>query len=131
MGDLQRAHINRCRESGEPFMGERYGQLMEAERHPEEQLAKLQAEVDAARREFHASKEARDALDHPCPNLLAGAWVFAKAGRDAKDPVSRMMADMTAMMLRVLIQQAVEEQRRRERDAAPFPVGQWISGAGT
>ena len=117
-GDLQRAHINRCRESGEPFMGERYGQLMEAERHPEEQLAKLQAEVDAARREFHASKEARDALDHPCPNLLAGAWVFAKAGRDAKDPVSRMMADMTAMMLRMLIQQTMEEQRRREREAA-------------
>lgn len=117
-GDLQRAHITRCRESGEPFMGERYGQLMEAERHPEEQLAKLQAEVDAARREFHASKEARDALDHPCPNLLAGAWVFAKAGRDAKDPVSRMMADMTAMMLRMLIQQAMEEQRRREREAA-------------
>ena len=95
-GDLQRAHIDRCRESGEPFMGERYGQLMEAERHPEEQLAKLQAEVDAARREFHASKEARD----------------------AKDPVSRMMADMTAMMLRMLIQQAMEEQRRREREAA-------------
>lgn len=117
-GDLQRAHITRCRESGEPFMGERYEQLMEAERHPEEQLAKLQAEVDAARREFHASKEARDALDHPCPNLLAGAWVFAKAGRDAKDPVSRMMADMTAMMLRMLLQQAMEEQRRREREAA-------------
>ena len=117
-GDLQRAHIDRCRESGEPFMGERYEQLMEAERHPEEQLAKLQAEVDAARREFHASKEARDMLSHPCPNLLAGAWVFAKAGRDAKDPVSRMMADMTAMMLRMLIQQAMEEQRRREREAA-------------
>lgn len=117
-GDLQRAHIDRCRESGEPFMGERYGQLVEAERHPEEQLAKLQAEVDAARREFHASKEARDALDHPCPNLLAGAWVFAKAGRDAKDPVSRMMADMTAMMMRMLLQQAMEEQRRREREAA-------------
>ena len=117
-GDLQRAHINRCRESGELFMGERYGQLMEAERHPEEQLEKLQAEVDAARREFHASKEARDMLSHPCPNLLAGAWVFAKAGRDAKDPVSRMMADMTAMMLRMLIQQAMEEQRRREREAA-------------
>lgn len=114
-GDLQRAHIDRCRESGEPFMGERYEQLMEAERHPEEQLAKLQAEVDAARREFHASKEARDALNHPCPNLLAGAWVFAKAGRDAKDPVSRMMADMTAMMLRMLLQQAMEEQRRRGR----------------
>ena len=117
-GDLQRAHIDRSRESGEPFTGERYGQLMEAERHPEEQLAKLQAEVDAARREFHSSKEARDALNHPCPNLLAGAWVFAKAGRDAKDPVSRMMADMTAMMLRMLIQQAMEEQRRREREAA-------------
>ena len=104
-GDLQRAHIDRCRESGEPFMGERYEQLMEAERHPEEQLAKLRGEVDAARREFHDSKEARDALNHPCPNLLAGAWVFAKAGRDAKDPVSRMMADMTAMMLRMLLQQ--------------------------
>ena len=117
-GDLQRAHIDRCRESGEPFMGERYEQLMEAERHPEEQLEKLQAEVDAARREFHASKEARDMLSHPCPNLLAGAWVFAKAGRDAKDPVSRMMADMTAMMLRMLLQQAMEEQRRREREAA-------------
>lgn len=62
--------------------------------------------------------EARDALNHPCPNLLAGAWVFAKAGRDAKDPVSRMMADMTAMMLRMLLQQAMEEQRRREREAA-------------
>lgn len=59
-GDLQRAHIDRCRESGEPFTGERY----------------------------------------------------------AKDPVSRMMADMTAMMLRMLIQQAMEEQRRREREAA-------------
>lgn len=117
-GDLQRAHIDRCRESGEPFMGERYEQLMEAERHPEEQLEKLQAEVDAARCEFHASKEARDMLSHPCPNLLAGAWVFAKAGRDAKDPVSRMMADMTAMMLRMLLQQAMEEQRRREREAA-------------
>lgn len=117
-GDLQRAHIDRSRESGEPFMGERYERLMEAERHPEEQLAKLQAEVDAARREFHASKEARDALNHPCPNLLAGAWVFAKAGRDAKDPVSRMMADMTAMMMRMLLQQAMEEQRRREREAA-------------
>ena len=46
-GDLQRAHIDRCRESGETFMDERYEQLMEAERHPEEQLAKLQAEVDA------------------------------------------------------------------------------------
>ena len=103
-GDLQRAHINRSCESGEPFMGERYEQLMEAGRHPEEQLAKLRGEVDAARREFHASKEARDALNYPCPNLLAGAWVFAKAGRDAKDPVSRMMADMTAMMLRMLIQ---------------------------
>ena len=33
-GDLQRAHITRCRESGEPFTGERYEQLMEAERHP-------------------------------------------------------------------------------------------------
>ena len=64
------------------------------------------------------SKEARDALNHPCPNLLAGAWVFAKAGRNARDPVSRMMADMTAMMLRMLIQQAMEEQRRREREAA-------------
>lgn len=35
-----------------------------------------------------------------------------------QDPVSRMMADMTAMMLRMLLQQAMEEQRRREREAA-------------
>ena len=55
-GDLQRAHINRSCESGEPFMGERYEQLMEAGRHPEEQMAKLRGEVDAARREFHASR---------------------------------------------------------------------------
>lgn len=80
--------------------------------------AEASFDVYAARREFHASKEARDMLSHPCPNLLAGAWVFAKAGRDAKDPVSRMMADMTAMMLRMLLQQAMEEQRRREREAA-------------
>lgn len=117
-GDLQRAHINRCRKDGESFTGERYEQLMETERHPEEQLAKLRGEVDAARREFYASKEARDALNHPCPNLMAGAWVFAKAGRDVKDPMSRMMADMAAMMLRMLIQQAMEERRRREREEA-------------
>ena len=117
-GDLQRAHIDRCRESGEPFMDERYEALVEAERHPEEQLAKLQAEVDATRREFHASKEARDALDHPYPNLLAGAWVFAKAGCNAKDPVSRMMADMTAMMLHMMIQQVLAEERRRQREEA-------------
>ena len=29
-----------------------------------------------------------------------------------------MMADMTAMMMRMLLQQAMEEQRRREREAA-------------
>ena len=44
------------------------------------------SEVDAARREFHDSKEARDALNHPCPNLLAGAWVFAKAGAMPRTP---------------------------------------------
>lgn len=49
---------------------------------------------------------------------MAGAWVFAKAGRDAKDPVSRMMVDMAAMMLRMLIQQAMEERRRRQREEA-------------
>ena len=44
--------------------------------------------------------------------------VFAKAGRDARDPVSRMMADMTAMMLRMLIQEALAEERRRQREEA-------------
>lgn len=68
--------------------------------------------------EFHASKEALDTLQHPCPGLLAGMHVFAKAGRDAKDPVSRMMADMTAMMLRMMIQQALAEERRRQREEA-------------
>lgn len=87
--DLQKAHIHRSRE-----------------------------DVDAARREFHASKEALDTLQHPCPGLLAGMHVFAKAGRDAKDPVSRMMADMTAMMLRMMIQEALAEERRRQREEA-------------
>lgn len=90
-GDLQRAHINRCREDGESFTGERYEQLMEAERHPEEQLAKLRGEVDSARREFYASKEARDALNHPYPNLKAAEKALADEDeREAKALRRRM-----------------------------------------
>ena len=44
--------------------------------------------------------------------------VFAKAGRNAKDPVSRMMADMTALMLRMMIQEALDEEARRQREEA-------------
>lgn len=116
--DLQKAHIHRSREAGKSFMDERYERLVEARNHPDEQLAKLREDVDAARREFHASKEALDTLQHPCPGLLAGMHVFAKAGCNAKDPVSRMMADMTAMMLRMLIQEALAEERRRQREEA-------------
>lgn len=116
--DLQRAHIHRSREEGKPFMDERYEALVEARNHPDEQLAKLREDVDAARREFYASKEARDTLQHPCPGLLAGMHVFAKAGCNAKDPVSRMMADMTAMMLRMMIQEALAEEARRQREEA-------------
>ena len=116
--DLQKAHIHRSRDKGESFMGERYQQIVEARNHPDEQLAKLREDVDAARREFHASKEAHDTLQSPCPGLLAGMHVFAKAGRDARDPVSRMMADMTALMLRMMIQEALAEERRRQREEA-------------
>lgn len=116
--DLQKAHIHRSREEGKPFMDERYQQIVEARNHPDEQLAKLREDVDTARREFHASKEARDTMQHPYPGLLAGMHVFAKAGRDARDPVSRMMADMTALMLRMMIQEALAEERRRQREEA-------------
>lgn len=116
--DLQKAHIHRSREEGKPFMDERYQQIVEAHNHPDGQLAKLREDVDAARREFYASKEARDTLQHPCPGLLAGMHVFAKAGRDARDPVSRMMADMTALMLRMMIQEALAEEARRQREEA-------------
>ena len=116
--DLQKAHIHRSREAGKSFVDERYERLVEARNHPDEQLAKLREDVDAARREFHASKEARDTLQHPCPGLLAGMHVFAKAGRDAKDPVSRMMADMTALMLRMMIQEVIAEEARRQREEA-------------
>ena len=116
--DLQKAHIHRSREEGKSFMDERYERLVEARNHPDEQLAKLREDVDAARHEFYASKEARDTLQHPCPGLLAGMHVFAKAGCNAKDPVSRMMADMTAMMLRMMIQEALDEEARRQREEA-------------
>lgn len=101
--DLQKVHIHRSCEEGKPFMDERYERLVEVQNHPDEQLAKLREDGDAARREFHVSKEALDTLQSPCPGLLAGMHVFAKAGRNAKDLVSRMMADMTAMMLRMMI----------------------------
>lgn len=116
--DLQKAHIHRSREAGKSFVDERYERLVEARNHPDEQLARLREDVDAARREFYASKEAHDTLQHPCPGLLAGMHVFAKAGCNAKDPVSRMMADMTAMMLRMMIQEALAEERRRQREEA-------------
>lgn len=116
--DLQKAHTHRSREEGKPFMDERYQQIVEAGNHPDEQLAKLRKDVDTARREFHASKEALDTLQSPCPGLLAGMHVFAKAGRNAKDPVSCMMADMTAMMLRMMIQQVLAEEHRRQREEA-------------
>lgn len=116
--DLQKAHIHRSRDKGKSFMDERYEALVEARNHPDEQLAKLREDVDAARREFYASKEARDTLQSPCPGLLAGMHVFAKAGCNAKDPVSRMMADMTAMMLHMMIQEVLAEERRRQREKA-------------
>ena len=116
--DLQRAHIHRSREEGKSFVDERYRQIVEAHDHPDEQLAKLREDVDAARREFYASKEARDTMQRPYPGLLAGMHVFAKAGRNARDPVSRMMADMTAMMLRMMIKEALDEEARRQREEA-------------
>lgn len=116
--DLQKAHIHRSREAGKSFVDERYERLVEAHNYPDEQLAKLREDVDAARREFHASKEALDTLQHPYPGLLAGMHVFAKAGCNAKDPVSRMMADMTAMMLRMMIQEVIAEEARRQREEA-------------
>lgn len=57
-------------------------------------------------------------MQRPCPGLLVGMHVFAKAGRDAKDPVSRMMADMTALMLRMMIKEALDEEARRQREEA-------------
>lgn len=118
-GDLQKAHIGRSREQGKPFTGERYDRLMEAERHPDEQLARLRAEVDAARADFHASKQQVEELRRSkCPTLLQGAWLLAKTGCDARDPVSRMMADMTAMMLREMIRQFMQEQLERRREEA-------------
>lgn len=118
-GDLQRAHIGRSREQGKPFAGERYDRLMGAERHPDEQLARLRAEVDAARADFRASKRQVEELRRSkCPTLLQGAWLLAKTGCDARDPVSRMMADMTAMMLREMIRQFVREQLERRREEA-------------
>ena len=105
------------REGIEAYFEEKQREL-EAQNRPDEQLAKLREDVDAARREFHASKEALDTLQSPCPGLLAGMHVFAKAGRNAKDPVSRMMADMTAMMLRMMIQQVLAEERRKQRKEA-------------
>ena len=95
--DLQKAHIHRSREEGKPFMDERYQQIVEAHNHPDEQLAKLREDVDAARREFHASKEARDTLQSPCPGLLAGMHVFAKAGRNAKDAERRVYESRRSM----------------------------------
>lgn len=100
------------------YVSEMASDLQKARNHPDEQLAKLREDVDAARREFHASKEELDTLQSPCPGLLAGMHVFAKAGRDARDPVSRMMADMTAMMLHMMIQEALAEERRRQREEA-------------
>lgn len=52
--DLQKARILRSRDKGKSFMDERYQQIVEAHNHPDEQLAKLREDVDAARREFHA-----------------------------------------------------------------------------
>lgn len=105
------------REGIEAYFEEKQREL-EAQNRPDEQLAKLREDVDAARREFHASKEARDTLQSPYPGLLAGMHVFAKAGCNAKDPVSRMMADMTALMLRMMIQEALDEEARRQREEA-------------
>ena len=68
--------------------------------------------------EENQEASSRNTLQHPCPGLLAGMYVFAKAGCNAKDPVSRMMADMTAMMLRMMIKQALAEERRRQREEA-------------
>ena len=92
---------------------------MEAERHPDEQLASLRAEVDAARADFYASKQQVEELRRSkCPTLLQGAWLLAKTGCDARDPVSRMMADMTAMMLREMIRQFMQGQLERQREEA-------------
>lgn len=115
---LQLAYIKRSRKYRRPFANERYKRLMEVERDPSEQLAKLREEVDAAREKFRDSKEARDALKGPYPRLTAGIRLFARMGCNAKDSVSRMMADMTAMMLQTLVANALREQRESEREEA-------------
>lgn len=118
-GDLQMAHISQRREQGKPFADDRFRRLVDAERHPDEQLARLREEVDAARANFRMSKQQAEELRRSkCPTLLSGAWLLAKTGRVARDPVSRMMADMTATMMREMIQRMQREQLERQREEA-------------
>lgn len=67
-------------------MDERYERLVEARNHPDEQLAKLREDVDAARREFHVSKEALDTLQSPCPGLLAACTCSPRRGAMPRTP---------------------------------------------
>lgn len=59
-GDLQRAHIDRCRESGEPFMGERYEQLMEEQRRREREAAERRL-YESRRNMWDAEKRLKSA----------------------------------------------------------------------
>lgn len=84
--DLQKAHIHRSREEGKPFMDERYEALVEARNHPDEQLAKLREDVDAARREFYASKEARDTLQRRVRGFWPACTCSPRRGATPRTP---------------------------------------------
>ena len=116
---LQTAHIDQRRKQGKRLTDDRFRRLVEAKQRPDEQLARLRGEVDAARANFRMSKQQAEELRRSkCPTLLNGMWLLAKTACDARDPVSRMMADMTAMMLREMILRMQREQLQRQREEA-------------
>ena len=55
---------------GQALHGRALRELVEARNHPDEQLAKLREDVDAARREFHASRR----RSTPCNTHARGFW---------------------------------------------------------
>lgn len=86
--------------------------------NPEDITARLQAEVDKRREEFHRSQQALQAMGRGQDSSFRMLnRMFSQMSRSMGKPADRMMADMMAQMMAMLWQMEQERIERERREA--------------
>lgn len=112
-GDLRRAYMRHCDAKGQNYMDDTYHRFVSVQADPHDAWLELHAEVARAREEFHRTKAELDAVKQQRKDFAVGMAIFRAVNRKSQSPMTRMMADMYAMMFQQMMQAKREEAERK------------------